>query len=136
MFVYESLMYLNRDDVSRVLLYKLCECVLVVGRDICTGILPEGFAWGTYLRNLPETYTCYRYLVCLPEERMLVSPHVGEQEPADVGESRYLGRLVLCVVRPHESNKPFHNVEVSSICGDSRARQKEVNLRPALKAFA
>ena len=52
------------------------------------------------------------WLICSPEQWMLVTPDVREYEPANVGKSRNLRGLVLRVVRPDVCDKKLHEVDV------------------------
>jgi len=67
---------------------------------------------------------------------MLVAPNVGEEEPADVRESRNPGRLVPGVVSPDKGNKHIHEIGVFSIRGDTCDWKEKVHFDPAFDGLS
>ena len=88
--------------------------------------LPEAFTWISYLWNY----------VSVPEDEMLVSPHIGEDESADIRQSRHLGNMVVPVVSPDKSDEHFHYVHVGAFFGFTCHWKKEMHFCPALDCFA
>lgn len=72
----------------------------------------------------------------LPEERMLTTPNVREDESSDVGERGDLGLLVLGIIGPDERDHELHHVQVLAVLIVSSYRKVEVDLEPLLDGFS